>query len=59
MEKSIDEIISEETQERLKEMGSKNYEFPEKIGKIDVFGIIALILICTLLIVLCMMGVIK
>ena len=59
MEKSIDEIISEETQERLKEMGSENYEFPEKIGKVDVFGIIALILICTLLIVLCMMGVIK
>ena len=58
MEKSIEELIYEETDQRLKEMASLNYQFPEKADKSDVIGIIAGIVISTILIVLCMTGVI-
>ncbi len=58
MEKSIEELIAEETTERLKEMGSKDYVFPKKASSLDAIGIIAMIAISGLLIVLCMTGVI-
>lgn len=58
MEKSIEELIYEETDERLKEMASPDYRFPRKINKKDIIAIIASIAICLLLIVLCMTEVI-
>lgn len=58
MEKSIEELIYEETDQRLKEMVAPGYQFPEKADKMDVIGIIAAIGVSMLLIVLCMMGVI-
>ena len=58
MEKTIDEMIYEETSKRLKEMSSPDYQFPEKADKKDAIGIIASCAICLVLIVLCMTGVI-
>jgi hypothetical protein len=58
MEKSIEELIFEETNLRLKEMASHDYVFPEKADSKDVIGIVASIAVCLLLIVLCLTGVI-
>jgi hypothetical protein len=58
MEKSIEELIYEETDVRLKEMGAPDYKFPKQFNKADVIGIVASIVICLILIVLCMTGVI-
>jgi len=58
MEKSIEELITEETELRLKEMGSASYHFPEKATKADYIGIISAVLVCLGFIVLCMTGVI-
>ena len=58
MEKSLDELISEETSVRLKEMEAEDYQFPEKAGKIDAVLIGACICASLVLIVLCMTGVI-
>lgn len=58
MEKTIEELIYEETDQRLKIMASPNYQFPKKADKNDVVGIVAGIVISTVLIVLCMTGVI-
>ena len=58
MEKSIEELIYEETDQRLKEMASPDYEFPKKADKNDAIGIIASIAVCLVLIILCMTGVI-
>lgn len=58
MEKTIEELIYEETDQRLKEMASPNYQFPEKADKSDMVGIVAGIVISTVLIILCMTGVI-
>ena len=58
MEKTIEELIYEETDQRLKEMASPDYEFPKKANKWDWIGILASCIICGLLIVLCMTGVI-
>lgn len=55
----IEDIIYEETEKRLKIMESKDYVFPEKIGKVDVFAIIFLLGICVFFTVLCMIGVIN
>ena len=57
--KSIEELIYNETEHRLAIMEKSDYEFPKKITKVDVIAIIASIVICLLLIVLCMMGVIQ
>lgn len=60
MEKqSIEELINSETESRLREMEQPGYEFPEKIGKTDVVGIVSGVLISGLLIILCMTGVIQ
>ncbi len=59
MAKSIEQLITEETTERLKEMGSKDYEFPKKATLLDAIGIVAMIAASGLLILLCMTGVIS
>jgi hypothetical protein len=61
MEKSnidIEQIIYDETEKRLAEMKKPGYEFPARIGQIDVLIIIAAIVVSALLIILCMVGVI-
>ena len=59
MKKSIEELIYEETDQRLKQMAQPDYSFPEKAGKSDVIGIIAAVGVSVVLIVLCMLGVIS
>ena len=59
MEKSIEELIYEETDKRLKEMQAPGYEFPPKATKADYLGIVLAIGASLLLIVLCMTGVIQ
>ena len=56
---SIEELIYNETEHRLAIMEKPDYEFPQSITKADVITIVAGIVICLLLIVLCMMGVIQ
>jgi hypothetical protein len=56
---SIEELIYNETKNRLAIMEKPDYEFPKSITKVDVIAIVAGIVICSLLIVLCMMGVIQ
>ena len=58
MEKSIEELIYEETEQRLKEMASSDYQFPTTADRKDVIAIVASIACCVLLIALCMTGVI-
>ena len=57
-EKTIDEIIYEETEQRLKEMSAPDYQFPRKATKTDAVAIITGISISLFLIILCMAGVI-
>lgn len=59
MEKSIQELITEETTERLKEMSSPEYEFPKKATRKDYIGILVAVLVCLALIILCMTEVIS
>ena len=59
MEKSIEELIYEETDKRLKEMQAPDYEFPKQANKADWLGILAAVGVSLLLIVLCMTGVIE
>ena len=58
MEKTIEELIYEETDQRLKEMGAPDYKFPKKADKNDAIAIITGIGISLILIILCMTGVI-
>lgn len=58
MEKTIEELIYEETDQRLKEMAAPGYSFPERAGKGDLVGIVASCAVCFVLILLCMTGVI-
>ena len=58
MEKSIEELIYEETDQRLKEMRAKDYVFPRKADKKDYIGILAAVAVSIVLIVLCMTEVI-
>ncbi len=58
MEKSIEELIYEETEQRLKEMSSPSYTFPEKANRADYIGIAVAVAACIVLIALCMTGVI-
>ncbi len=58
MEKSIEQMIYEETDLRLKEMGSDDYKFPPKADSKDVAGIVIGIAVSLLLIILCMTEVI-
>lgn len=58
MEKTIEEVIYEETEKRLAEMQSPDYEFPKKMNYRDLIAILASMGVCGLLLVLCMTGVI-
>ena len=58
MEKLIEELIYEETNQRLKEMAATDYPWPRKTDKRDAVAIVVGIGISLLLIILCMMGVI-
>lgn len=55
---SIEELIYRETEQRLNLMQQDSYEFPDRIGKGDVYGIVASVIVCLCLIILCMAGVI-
>lgn len=59
MEKTIEEVINEETEKRLAEMQSPDYVFPKKMDSHDFIAILASMGICALLMALCMMGVIR
>ncbi len=59
MEKSIEEVIYEETSQRLKEMAAPGYQWPHKANRADIIGIAASCAFCVLLIILCMVGVIQ
>ncbi len=59
MEESIEKVIRDETDRRLKEMGAPEYQFPEKADFKDIIWIAVLAGVCCLLIVLCLMGVIQ
>lgn len=59
MEESIDKLIYEETDKRLKEMANPNYQFPKRINQFDIWLMCIMAGICLVLIVLCLMGVIK
>ncbi len=56
---SIEQLIYQETEERLNEMQSDSYEFPKRITRADVAWMIAGAAVSAVLIVLCMLGVIK
>jgi len=58
MEKTIEELIYEETDQRLKEMAAPAYSWPTKADKKDAIAIVAGIIVSLLLIILCMTGVI-
>ena len=58
MEKSIEEVIAEETERRLAEMSAPDYQFPEKADRIDAVSIVILVGFSAILILLCMTGVI-
>ena len=53
---NIELLIKEETEKRLEEMGSEDYEFPKKITKADVIVISLMIAVSMVFIVLCMTG---
>lgn len=57
MEKSIEELIEEETKKRLNDMESDDYQFPRRATIADAVCIIAGICISLILIILCMTGV--
>ena len=59
MEKSIEELIYEETKNRLNKMSSPEYIFPEKASIADHVGIVVVVIVCLILVTLCMMGVIS
>lgn len=58
MEKSIEELIYEETEERLREMAASDYQFPKQADIKDAVGICLSVGVCLTLIILCMVGVI-
>lgn len=59
MDKSIEELIYEETDQRLKEMSSSSYIFPQRATRTDYSGILIVVCACLVLILLCMTGVIE
>lgn len=59
MEKTIEEVIYEETEKRLAIMAADDYEFPKEMNKTDLIAIMSSIGICAILMLLCMTGVIQ
>lgn len=57
-QKTIEELIYEETEMRLEAMQSKDYEFPKEAKMADAVGIVLSIVCSLVLIILCMLGVI-
>ncbi len=57
-QESIEKMIYDETERRLKIMEDPNYEFPKRAGKADAAAIVAVVAVSILLIILCMTGVI-
>lgn len=57
-QESLEKMIYDETEKRLKIMEGSEYVFPKRIGKMDVAGILVAIGLSMLLIILCMLGVI-
>lgn len=58
MDKTIEEVIYEETEKRLAEMQSPDYEFPAEMDHRDLIAILTSMGVCALLMALCMAGVI-
>ncbi|MBR1796733.1 MAG: hypothetical protein IJ757_01770 [Clostridiales bacterium] len=58
MEKSIEELIYEETDQRLKKMTEPDYPWPQSADKRDAIAIVTGIGISLFLIILCITGVI-
>ena len=58
MEKSIEELIYEETDQRLKEMAAPDYPWPKKADKKDVIAIVTGICVSLFFFFFCMTGVI-
>lgn len=58
MKDSLEQLIYDETEKRLNEMEQPDYEFPKRMSKADYAVIVGAIVVCTLLIALCMVGVI-
>lgn len=56
---SIEELIYQETDQRLKEMQSDSYEFPKKMTRVDYIIIAAAVVVSIGRIVACMLGVIN
>ena len=53
---SIEQLIYEETEKRLEEMQSDSYEFPKQMAKTDYTVIAVSVIVCTGLIIACMLG---
>ena len=53
---SIEQLIYEETEKRLEEMQSDSYEFPKQMTKTDYMVIAVSVIVCTGLIIACMLG---
>ena len=58
MEKTIEEVIYEETEKRIAEMQSPEYVFPKRLARRDIIAILTSMGISGLLLLLCMVGVI-
>lgn len=58
-EMDIEKLIYTETEKRLREMERTGYDFPKKIGRVDIAVMLAGFAGSLILIVLCMMGVIN
>lgn len=54
----IGQLIDDETAKRLEIMQSADYEWPKQAGKWNYYAIVACIVVCIVLIVLCMTEVI-
>lgn len=57
-DKTIGELIYEETKKRLGKMEESDYDFPKTIGTCDWVIIVTCIVVSMILIILCMVGVI-
>ena len=53
---SIEQLIYEEMEKRLEEMQSDSYEFPKQMTKTDYTVIAISVIVCTGLIIACMLG---
>lgn len=58
-EKSVEELIKEETEKRIHAMEQPGYAFPQRVTKIDWIVMVGLMVISSVLIGMCMVGVIQ